>query len=295
MYFFIALTPLARFRVGTAILLILALSSLGNDFNTLYAPSGALNPSLLALGNKPALPAIGQLFVYLHQCSAWSYESLILLIQGIYYFLCLALLFGAFTKPATLLLLALHNSIFISTVSLAYGADYFCQIALFYCLLFPVQRYQSLDARWFHYSPISEHRLHRCFTILRIHLALVYFFGGLGKALGPTWWNGQALWKALHLPFFYQPAHWIAGHGLWPVSIMPILGILVWGVELCYPLLLVAPRKYHTAVWAIILLHVGIGLFMGLLLFSLTMIFLNVAAWFWAPVPIIHHTRNHSK
>jgi hypothetical protein len=115
--------------------------------------------------------------------------------------------------------------------------------------------------------------------ILQLHLCIIYFFGGLTKALGSGWWNGENLWTALtRPPFDVLPAEVIARFS----SALPALGISVWLLELTYPLF-IWPQKTRLACLTLIcLMHFGIGVGMGMHLFAIVMIVLNVAA-FGAP------------
>src|SRR5262249_21485083 len=112
--------------------------------------------------------------------------------------------------------------------------------------------------------------------LLQVHLCLVYFFSGLTKSFGSGWWNGENIWYALTLP----------SYAVWPVSsmaklapILPVIGICVVALELSYPFLIWPRKSRYLVLTAICGLHAAIGLTMGMWLFALVMLILNLAAF----------------
>ena len=107
---------------------------------------------------------------------------------------------------------------------------------------------------------------------MQVHLCVIYLAAGLDKAMGRQWWNGEAIWQAVSQPVFSTfDLSWLARY-----SWIPMLagwGTLV--VEIGY-VFLIWPRRTRK-VWCIatIGLHLGIGLFMGLVFFSSVMILLT--------------------
>ena len=107
---------------------------------------------------------------------------------------------------------------------------------------------------------------------MQVHLCVIYLAAGLDKAMGRQWWNGEAIWQTVSQPAFSTfDLSWLARH-----SWIPMLagwGTLV--VEIGY-VFLIWPRRTRK-VWCIatIGLHLGIGLFMGLVFFSSVMILLT--------------------
>lgn len=270
---------LGYFRMGTACLLILPVLSLETDFLLLYTPDGLVDAPLLALKHASPTLTLPQLIQWVSQhCNlseVWAFRLLYML----YLNLCVLLVLGMHTKFAALLLLFLHISIFTALPQYSYGADYFCNILLFYCLVFPTQRSSSIDQWMLRLPRVSNRQRNLCLGILRIHLCLVYFFSGLDKALGYDWWNGQALWKAMHLPYFHTQNLLQAFLPYFPSWLFTVGGVAVVLLELSYPLALLVPRIRNTILYSILLLHLLIALTMGLYLFSLVMIFLNVISW----------------
>jgi hypothetical protein len=105
---------------------------------------------------------------------------------------------------------------------------------------------------------------------------LIYFFSGIAKCLGPGWWNGTNLWRALTRP----PFDLISADTLVRFKyFLPIAGVAVWSLEIGYPFFIWHRRLRRPWLIAILLMHVGVGITMGMYLFASIMIVLNLAAF----------------
>jgi hypothetical protein len=101
---------------------------------------------------------------------------------------------------------------------------------------------------------------------------VVYLAAGLFKAMGRQWWNGEAIWQVVSQPAFRTfDLGSLARHPWIPT----LAGWVTLVVEIGYAFL-IWPRRTRRA-WAIaaIGLHLGVGLFMGLVFFSSVMILLT--------------------
>ena len=104
-----------------------------------------------------------------------------------------------------------------------------------------------------------------------------YFFSGFDKIIGPTWRNGEAIWKSLHSHNYYNLFN------LDFLATGPFFLLIGWATvvtEMLYPLGMQAAisRRYWGA--AVLGMHVFIALFMGLFFFAAMMIVLNLSAWY---------------
>jgi hypothetical protein len=110
--------------------------------------------------------------------------------------------------------------------------------------------------------------------LMQVHMCVIYLFSALGKLMGATWWNGMAMWLAFG-NYEYQSIDmtWLAGY---PVFLSLLAHVTVaW--ELSYPAL-VWPRLTRPIIVALsIPLHLGIGIFLGMMTFGLAMIIGNLA------------------
>lgn len=257
---------LNRLRCCTAFIACLALLGLGTDYFILLPPNSLVDGQLLQLQGHGLIPDIYQLTTLAHSHFGIPAVHFNTLIYVSYMACCLLLFFGVGTAWVAWLLLCIHISLFTALPQYSYGADYFLHILLFYCCIFHVAKKLPAD---------SVLVYQRCF---RIHLCLVYFFSGVDKALGATWWNGQAIWKTLQLPYFNTWfGNWLAHlpHGLLALS-----GIAIVMLELSYPLALFNRRIRPLLVYGALVLHVCTALFMKLYFFALVMMAFNFIAWF---------------
>lgn len=180
------------------------------------------------------------------------------LVEWLYATLCIALIVGWNVRGIAIALLCLHYRVFVAAPLFSYGFDYIVLSALTYCAFY--------SARW---APLVR-------RTLQVHLCIIYFFSGLNKAVGPTWHNGEAVWKAVQQSFGPQVIP-LAG-----MDSLPWLWMMAgWGVvllEFSYPFLI---WSRHLRPWLLagaLLLHFSIALFMGLYAFSALMILLNLVA-----------------
>ena len=123
-------------------------------------------------------------------------------------------------------------------------------------------------------NPVSDVRSNIATRLMQLHLVIVYLFAGLGKAQGETWWNGEAIWGAL-ASHEYQTLDltWLADY-MWLVNLATLIAF-TW--ELAYAAL-VWPRLTRPVMLILaVLVHLGIGLAMGMLTFGLVMIYANMS------------------
>lgn len=110
--------------------------------------------------------------------------------------------------------------------------------------------------------------------LLQVHLCVVYFFSGIGKAQGPLWWNGDAILMATaNLEYQSLNVTWLI-HYRALASLLTHITVF-WELSYC---VLIWPRLTRPIVLAIAAgVHLGIGLFLGMWTFGLAMLFANVA------------------
>lgn len=177
-----------------------------------------------------------------------------------YLFCCAAMTLQYRSRLFSFLLLILHHGLWINDPNWSYGVDYLAQTGLLICCL----------------SSKSPYTL----KLLRWQLTVVYLFGGLGKAIGASWYDGEALWRAVQQPFpgalFPIPTKWGGYKEIWIVS-----GWFVILLEMCYPLIWRAGWYRRALLVGIIGLHGGIALTMGLYHFASLMIWYNLCAWYF--------------
>lgn len=271
---------LALLRVGLGLQVVLYVCSLGADWRSLYGMAGhglvnrALSEAVLS-AESTLTPRFGWLikgggYLGLSDASTLSLLWWSLLVAGA------LLLLGLFCRWAALAAWFLYLCSVKSGMLFAYGVDNFTTIGLFYLMIAPLPDAWSLDWSLRGKRPAQPARLGFHRRILQLHLCLIYFFGGLSKALGLEWWNGNSVWRALIRPPFDLVSPDLL---LRFASLLPLLGILVFGLELGYPFFIWPRRTRPFWLAGILAMHFSIGLTMGLFLFALIMIVLNLAAF----------------
>ena len=105
--------------------------------------------------------------------------------------------------------------------------------------------------------------------LMQVHMCVIYFFAGVAKQQGETWWVGDALWGAIaNLEYQSLDVTWLAK---WPVLLAIMTHVTVyWELSFC---VLVWPRLTRPLVLALAVpLHLGIAFCMGMITFGLVML-----------------------
>jgi hypothetical protein len=197
------------------------------------------------------------------------------------------LLLGLFSRLAAIVAWFVHLCAAESGGLLAYGADNFMTTALFYLMLSPLPSSYSIDHWVVKPKPSNPQALGFWRRVLQVHLCFVYFIGGLAKFLGNGWWDGSNLWRSL----IRAPFNLISPDLLVQFKYaLPLLGISICLLEVSYPVFIWI--KGTRLVWLVCILamHAAIGLMMGLYLFALVLIVMNLAA-FGVPSTAGEHKR----
>jgi len=268
---------LAFLRIALATILLAQTFATWGDFLTIYGEAGFIRGDI-------ATVYVSKLQLTSHHITTWISNGFgtteleaLLALRVVYIGLIIMLGLGLFTKPSAVLLWLLHLALVKSAYYMSYGVDYIHTILLFYCIFFPMSERYALDIYIFRprrTNPLPYLRL------LQLHMCVIYFFGGFGKALGPNWWNGESIWKSVNRPMSTSFSFdWMADYAWIPMA----LGISVILLELLYPIAIWIRGVKRFWIWGIVGMHLGIGIFMDLTFFAATMVMMNLAAFhfFW--------------
>ena len=272
-------TWLAILRVGLGVQITFYSLSLRNDWNYLLAgTSGLINRNLaeaLLSVESHFVPRLGWLvalgeYVGFQEQIVLSGAWICLLCAGC------GLLIGIASRFSAILAWLLHLCAAKSGAFFAYGADNFMTIGLFYLMLSPLPDQYSLDRQLRGLRPKNPQFLGFWCRVLQLHLCVIYFFSGFTKCLGSGWWNGSSLWRALiRPPFDVIDAEILVK---WKY-VFPIAAISIWALELSYPVFIWSSKTRNVWLICICAMHAAIGVTMGMYLFALIMIILNIAAF----------------
>lgn len=267
--------PLGVLRIGLSLILIIQAYLLRDSLLFFLSQNGIVQGELARYLSSPNAPRIS----WLVDALAPFYVSETTCIYGICgaYLLSLIFLgFGLFTRAAAIVSWFLHWTLVNTTHTTSYGFDLYAHVFLYYLMWIPSGDALSLDVALGRRSgePSSAARLG--LRLIQLHLCISYLLSGLEKAKGDQWWNGELLWRALSLPVYHQfDMSWLA---YWP-TLSRLGGWATLFFEIGYCVFIWPQITRRIWVPAIVVLHLGIAIFLGLDLFGGIMCLLTVAAF----------------
>src|SRR6266542_985026 len=278
-------------RIGLGLQLAVYTLFLKNDWHYLFAGTGKglvsreLGEAIVSF-DSPFIPKLGWLVSLGGHIGVGEEMVLSVAWAGLLWAGCFLLL-GLFCRPAAIIAWFLHLCAAESGGLLAYGADNFMTMGLFYLMLSPLPDRYSLDQRLVKTKLMDPRLLGFWRRVLQVHLCFVYFFGGLAKFLGSGWWDGSNLWRSLIRPPFNLISPDILVRFKYA---LPVLGISICLIEVGYPVFIWIKKTRFFWLVCILAMHAAIGLTMGMYLFALVMIVLNLAAFgVGSKVPFLRH------
>lgn len=202
---------------------------------------------------------------------------------------------GLFTRVTSVLAFLITIS-YSQRVPIAnFGLDQILAMLCLYMSLAPAGATVSLDAllaRWWkrRRSPkgpdLSGHSDLKSRTVVRfasarmsmrliqLHLCAIYFWAGLSKLKGPSWWTGEAMWRVIaNAEYQTMDLTWMASVPWLPYLLAHIT--IVW--ELFFTVLVWRPRLRPLVLAIGVAMHLGIGMFLGMWTFGLVMVFAYLA------------------
>jgi hypothetical protein len=114
--------------------------------------------------------------------------------------------------------------------------------------------------------------------LIQLQLCIIYWFAGTGKLQGVTWWTGEALWGAF-ASYQYQSIDMTWLHRYPEFLALATHLTIVW--EVGYVFLVWNHRTRPVVLVMAVLVHAGIGLFLGMMTFGYIMIVANLAFVEW--------------
>ena len=272
---------LSFLRVGLGLQLLFSVLFLRADWNVIFTGEhaglvGREVGNAMTVVQSPFIPRLDWIVSLLSKAGINESAALalvwwcLLVLGGL-------MLLGLFCRPVAIAAWFLQLACAKSAGPLSYGVDNLTTIGLFYLMIAPFPDPWSVDRILFQRTTSDPHLLGFHRRVLQLHLCLIYFFGGLTKCLGAGWWNGTNLWRSLTIPpFDVLPIEWVAAFAF----LLPAAGITICLLEVTYPFFIWWRRTRKAALVAICVMHLGIAMMMGMVLFGAIMIVLNLSA-FW--------------
>ena len=285
--FAVDLRSLALLRIGLGVSVLADVITRAFDLVGLYTDRGVLPRDLLL-----AMDGRG---VYL---SAHYWASAHPVSQGALFAFtagcAIALLVGWRTRWFTLLCWYLVASVQVRQPLSYIGGDSILRLLLFWGLFLPLSARFSVDAAQGRVRPRPDSFISGGTVALLLQVCVIYWGTGIRKT-GDLWWNGQAIFYALHAE------EWVTPLGVWLREYRSLIEPMTYGVlgfELLGPFLAFVPvytgafRFLTIAMfWAF---HLGLAATMNIGLFPLfSMVawlpFLPAQAWTWLGVSATTH------
>ncbi len=186
---------------------------------------------------------------------------------------------GCFTRVTSVLAFVIHVSYCQRAALSNFGLDQILGILVMYLVIAPCGVIYSVDGLlrwcWRKYRGLkSEIPLSRAAglsrRLIQVHYCVIYFFAATGKMQGESWWNGEALWRAI-ANHEYQSTDltWLA----WYPEVLQLMThvTILWELSFAYLIWVKPMRPMMLGIG--VLMHLGIGAFLGMWTFGLTMIF----------------------
>jgi hypothetical protein len=260
-------TLLGVLRILTGLMLLYTHAVWGLALNEFFGPASWLSPELVR-----AIQADQYTYSFLWAVppgglwAAYALSMLVLLLFTV----------GLFTRLTSILSLIVVISFAHRVPAATFGLDQINGMLTLYLVIGPSGQALSLD-RWFagrrqgspESSPAPSAGANLALRLINVHMCIIYFFAGISKLQGESWWTGEAIWRAMaNLEYQSIDMTWMAWHP-WLVNIATHVSVL-WEVFFCT--LVWRPRLRPLMLAGAVVLHVGIGACLGMWTFALIML-----------------------
>lgn len=270
---------LSFFRVAVGTVILLQFTAVLPDFDKLFSSSSIIPQDIMSVFTPDWLITFSKIVSFL-QTFGIEESTTIAITKVSFITLCVFIIIGFYSRTAALLLLILQIALLKGSSFFAYGADFFTSMSLFYLILFPADQHFSMRNFIFGRKP-GDSNFTPIKRLFQIHISMAYFFSGLDKALGFNWWNGESIWKAIHLPYSNRDLNidfsWLTEHSY----IVSFIGWSTIIIEMCHPFFIWYKPTQKTWLYLTVSMHIGIALVLNLYYFSAIMIVWNITNFYF--------------
>ena len=260
-------TLLGLIRVLTGLMLLYTHAVWGLALKDFFGPTAWLSPSLVR-----AIEADQYTYSFWFWVPAqgiWPVHVLSMLVFALF-------MVGLWTRVTSVLALIAAMSYANRVPAALFGLDQINLMLTLYLAIGPSGKALSLD-RWLIRrklgegapAPAPSAAANLAQRLIQVHMCVIYLFAGISKLQGPSWWDGEAMWRAFsNLEYQSMDMTWLAWHP-WVVNMMTHVSV-IWEVSFC---VLVWRPLWRPLVLAFaVVLHVGIGACLGMWTFGLIML-----------------------
>jgi hypothetical protein len=222
--------------------------------------------------------------------SIWFYVQdarLIWTIHGLFLSAIICFTIGFMSRVSNIIVWAGHLSFIARSYVAWYGLDVVLAMLTFYLMFGPTGRAFAVDSlirrrRAVKTSqgtegqpdPAPSWSANVVIRLIQIHICIIYLCSGLSKLQGEMWWNGTAIWQVVMtqdmVPFDLR---WLATLPDWALALLfePAAALTV-AFEISFTFLIWNRLLRPLLLMGAVLLHLGIGLLVGLDAFSAAML-----------------------
>jgi len=245
----------------------------GFALNDFFGDHGWLQPSAVQLALKDS---------YTWSYLWWFHTPLALGIVHLLALVVFALLtIGLFSRTMSVLAFIATASYVGRAPGALFGLDQINMLLSMYLMVGPSGAAYSVD-RWRQARRLGTQlppapkstAANIAIRLIQLHLCVIYLYAGMGKLMGPAWWNGTAMWQAIaNLEYQSIDLTWLAD---WP-RLLNLLTHLTIFWELFY-CALIWPRSTRPIMLALAVpMHLGIAFCLGMITFGEVMLIANLS------------------
>ncbi len=260
-------TLLGVMRVLTGLMLLYTHAVWGLALDDFFGQTSWLSPSLVRAIEAQSYSY--SFWFWLPPAAMWPAYALTMVVFAMF-------TAGLWTRITSLLSLYIAISYAYRTPHALFGLDQINIMLTLYLTIGPSGQTLSLD-RWLKVRRLGSDAppaapgisANLAQRLIQVHMCVIYFFAGIAKLQGSSWWNGEAMWRAFaNLEYQSLDMTWLAWHP-WLINLMSLVSI-TWEISFC--VMIWKPLWRPLMLVGAVALHVGIGLCLGMWTFGLIML-----------------------
>ncbi len=261
-------TLLGLIRVLTGLMLLYTHAVWGLALNDFFGPRELAEPSP-GVPDRSSIKLALSFWWWVPDRAMWPAYAVSMMILTLF-------TIGLWTRVTSFLSLCVVISFANRVPAALFGLDQINLLLTLYLTIGPSGQALSLD-RWLARRrlgsdlppPTPSASANLALRLIQVHMCVIYFFAGVSKLQGPSWWSGEAMWRAFaNLEYQSFDMTWLAWHP-WLVNLMTHVSVL-WEISFC--VLIWKPLWRPIMLAGAVVLHIGIGAFLGMWTFGLVML-----------------------
>ncbi len=259
-------TLLGLVRILTGLMLLYTHAVWSLALRQFFRPDGWLSPELVRAMQHPAACSFWWLVPDGAMWTAYGLSMIVLLLFTL----------GLWTRITSVLSLLVVLSFVHRVPQATFGLDQINAMLTLYLAIGPSGQALSLDRLFARrrrgrsaLRPAPSAGANLALRLINVHMCVIYFFAGVTKLQGESWWTGEAMWRAFaNLEYQSIDMTWMAWHP-WLMNVATHVSVL-WETFFC--VLIWRPRWRPVMLAGALVVHLGIGACLGMWTFGLIML-----------------------